>query len=308
VFDAGHGPGLASRHQHVLDLAHPEAYELVLERISGLVDRLGIDYIKWDHNRYLTDAGHSPTGRAGVHEQVLATYAMMDELRRRHPRLEIESCASGGGRIDLGVLQRTDRVWPSDCNDPHDRVDIQRWTTVLLPPELQGTHIGAEESHTTHRVAPLDFRAATSFWGHLGVELDVTVLDDDTFGKVKAWVDAHKRFRGLLHSGMVVQADTSAEIRVGGVVSHDRSEGVFAFTVLDRPAAWPPPRFRIPGLDPDRRYTVRALAPGGAVPAGQRPPWMSGEVTLPGGVLGTVGLEAPSLDPDRTALFHVVGA
>ncbi|MFF1877152.1 alpha-galactosidase [Leifsonia sp. NPDC058230] len=306
VFDAGHGPGLPSRHQHVLDLAHPEAYEHVLAHMSTLVERLGIDFIKWDHNRYLTDAGHSGSGRAGVHDQTLAAYAMMDELRRRHTNLEIESCASGGGRIDLGVLQRTDRVWTSDCNDPHERVDIQRWTSLLLPPELQGTHIGAGESHTTHRVSTLDFRASTAFWGNLGVELDLTELNPKTFEALKGWVDAHKKHRGLLHTGRVVHADTIPEIRVDGVVAQDHAEAIFSYTVLSRPAAWPPPRLRLPGLDPTRRYTVRLMSPGRAVPTGQQPPWMSADVTISGEVLAALGLEAPSLDTDRTALFHLV--
>ncbi|MGO4299427.1 alpha-galactosidase [Leifsonia sp. RAF41] len=305
VFDGGHGPGLPSRHQHVLDLAHPGAYAHVLAQISALVDRLGIDYIKWDHNRYLTDAGHSSTGRAGVHEQTLAAYAMMDELKRRHPALEIESCASGGGRIDLGVLERTDRVWSSDCNDPHERVGIQRWTGVLVPPELQGTHIGAENSHTTHRVAPLDFRAATAFWGNLGVELDLSRLDDETFAHLKAWVDAHKRHRALLHTGRTVRADTTAEVRVDGVVAQDGSEAVFGFTLLGRPATWPPPRLRLPGLDPARRYRVSELAPGVPVPAGQRPPWLDDGVVATGRTLHVHGLEAPSLDPDRAMLLHL---
>jgi alpha-galactosidase len=228
VFDGGHGPGLSSRHQHVLDLGHEDAYELVLARISAIVGALGIDFIKWDHNRYLTDA-------PGVRRQTLQAYRMMDELRERHPGLEIESCASGGGRIDLGVLERTDRVWPSDCNDPHDRIDIQRWTGLLLPPELQGTHIGAEESHTTHRIAPLDFRAATAFWGNLGVELDLDVLDDGEFERVRAWVTAHAHLRGLLHSGTVVHADTDAAVRLEGVVAADGREALYQFAVLDRP-------------------------------------------------------------------------
>lgn len=305
VFDGGHGPGMPSRYQHVLDLGHEEAYELVLSRVSHLVERLGIDYLKWDHNRYLTDAGHTTTGRAGVRRQTLQAYRMMDELRRRHPGLEIESCASGGGRIDLGVLERTDRVWPSDCNDPHDRVDVHRWTTLLLPPELLGTHVGAEESHTTHRIAPLDFRAATSIWGNLGIELDLTAIDDDEFARTRDWVTAHRSLRGLLHTGDVVHADTAAEVRLDGVVAADGSEALFQFVVLDRPATWPPERLRFPGLDPDAVYLVEEFAPGGRVPAGQRPPWLDAGVRLPGRVLEEVGLEAPSLDADRSVLLRL---
>lgn len=269
------------------------------------MDRLGIDFLKWDHNRYLTDAGHSLTGRAVVRAQTLQCYRMLAELRSRHPGLEIESCASGGGRIDLGVLEYTDRVWPSDCNDPHDRVDIQRWTSLLLPPELQGTHIGAEDSHTTHRVAPLDFRAATALWGNLGIELDVSTLDAADRERLRAWVALHKELRTLLHSGDVVHADTSPAVRLEGVVAADQRSALFQFAVLDRPAVWPPARLRFPGLDPASTYRVTECAPGDPVPAGQRPPWMSGLVTLPGQVLIAVGIEVPSLDVDRSVLLRL---
>ncbi|WP_049577443.1 alpha-galactosidase [Streptomyces sp. SBT349] len=304
VFDAGHGPGLPSRYQHVLDLGHEEAYRLVRDRVSRLVERLGIDYIKWDHNRYLTDAGHTPDGRAGVRRQTQQAYRLMNDLRTAHPGLEIESCASGGGRIDLGVLEHTDRVWDSDCNDPHDRVDIQRWTTLLLPPELQGTHIGAHESHTTRRVAPLAFRAATTLWGHLGVEIDLTRADEAETAAVRRWVTLHRETRGLLHTGTVVHADTQPEVRLEGVVSTDRTDALYQFAVLDRPAAWPPERLRLPGLDPGRHYRVAEVVVTDAVPAGQRPPWLDDGVTLPGRVLEGYGLEAPSLDVDRSVLLR----
>ncbi len=306
VFDAGHGPGLPSRYQHVLDLGHEPAFLLVRDRIAALVEELGIDFIKWDHNRALTDAGHSLDGRAGVHRQTLQAYRMMDELRSRFPHLEIESCASGGGRVDLGVLARTDRVWPSDCNDPHDRFDIQRWTGLLLPPELLGTHIGSYEAHTTHRRADLDFRAAVAFWGNLGIELDLTEIDDDAFARTQAWVSAHKEWRHLLHSGTVVHADTTPEVRFEGVVSSDQDRALYHFAVLDRPSGWPPAKLQLPGLAPDRRYEVTELAVGDPVPAGQRPPWMSGTLRQSGRILEHVGVEAPSLDVDHSVLLQVV--
>lgn len=306
VFDAGHGPGLPSRYQHVLDLGHEDAFGLVYERVAALVDRLGIDFVKWDHNRLLTDAGHSGSGRPGARLQTLQAYRMMDALRSRFPGLEIESCASGGGRLDLGVLDRTDRVWPSDCNDPHDRFDIQRWTSLLLPPELLGTHIGAAEAHTTHRHASLDFRAAVAFWGNLGVELDLTVIDADTYDRTRAWVAAHKAWRSLLHSGTVVHADTQPEVRLEGVVSPALDRALFHFAVLDRPAGWPPARLKLPGLDPSRQYEVSELVIGDPVPIGQRPPWMTATpLRLTGRVLEQVGIEAPSLDVDHSVLLQV---
>lgn len=306
IFDAGHGPGLPSRHQHVLDLGHPEAYTYVLERMSGLIADLGIAYVKWDHNRYLLDAGHTPSGRPGLREQTLAAYRLMDELHRRHPGLEIESCASGGGRIDLGVLERTQRVWPSDCNDPHERLEIQRWTGLLVPPELQGTHIGAEESHTTRRAHPLSYRAEKALWGHLGVEIDLLTADEGTKRGIADAIAFHKEHRDLLHGGTSVHADlTESAVRLEGVVDAAADEALFAFSVTERPRTWPVGRVGLPGLDDDRTYTVRAVFPVGPRPYGAQPPWLDGGVTLPGKVLRLVGLEMPSLDPDRSVLLHV---
>lgn len=305
IFDAGHGPGAPSRHQHVLDLGHEAAYEFVFDRICALVAAVGIDFIKWDHNRYLTDAGHSPSGRPGVHVQTQQAYRMMDELRAAYPTLEIESCAGGGGRIDLGVLKRTDRVWSSDCNDPHERLDIQKWTGLLLPPELQGTHIGAEQSHTTRMISTLDFRAATALWGNLGIELDLTKLADDSFAAVKGWVEFHKQNRKLLHSGNVVHADmTDPAFRFEGVVSENLREAIYQFAVLQRPASWPPGKIQLVGLDPQLVYFVEEVAPGSKLPQGQRPPWLEEGIVLPGSVLMTLGVEAPSLDVDRSMLLR----
>ncbi|MEO3809247.1 alpha-galactosidase [Sphaerisporangium sp. B11E5] len=308
VFDAGHGPGLPSRYQHVLDLGHPEAYAYLFERMSTLIGRLGVAYVKWDHNRYLLDAGHTPDGRPGVRRQVEQVYRLMAALKAAHPGLEIESCASGGGRIDLGVLEYADRVWPSDCNDPHERLEIQRWTGLLVPPEMQGTHIGAEESHTTHRVHPLDYRAEKALWGHLGVEVNLLTADDETRAALARWVAFHKKHRALLHSGDVVRADLAdPALRLEGVVAGDRGEALYAFSVVGRPAGWPPGRITLPGLDDARVYRVRAVYPG-SPPGGVLPPWQRDGVTLPGRVLRLAGVEAPSLDVDRSVLLHVTAA
>ncbi len=146
------------RHQQVLDLANPEAAAHLEAQISALVDEYAIDFIKWDHNRDLLEAVRSDASgsdRPAVHAQTTAFYALLDRLRERHPALEIESCASGGARVDLGVLARTDRVWTSDCNDALERVRIQRWTSLLVPAEVMGTHVGPPTAHTTHRTLDL---------------------------------------------------------------------------------------------------------------------------------------------------------
>jgi alpha-galactosidase len=308
LFDAGHGPGIASRHQFVLDLGHADAFKYIRDRISSLIDEYGVDYIKWDHNRPLTDAGHQPTGVAGVRAQTLATYRMMEELKGRHPRLEIESCASGGGRIDLGMLQYTDRVWTSDCNDPHERLEIQRYTGLIVPPEMQGTHIGPERAHTTGRTNILAYRAEKALWGHMGIEVDLSVLPSEEFAAIGEWLQIHRKFRHLLHTGAVVHADlVDPSYRLEGVVDHDGAEGLFAFSCVAWSPNARPGRIPFPALKDDRSYRVSIVRTTARDEdkGVMAPPWMREPIVLPGAVLGTVGLEMPIMVPDRSVILRL---
>ncbi|MFM7889068.1 MAG: alpha-galactosidase, partial [Actinomycetota bacterium] len=157
--EAGRTPA-TWRHQLVLNLANPDAFDYVLQATSKVISDSNVRYIKWDHNRVLVDAGY--LGRAAIHKQTLAIYKLFKELKERHPGLEIESCSSGGGRVDFGVVEYVDRFWVSDNNDALARQQIQRWTMQFMPPELLGTHIGPTPGHQTGRELALSFRAVTA--------------------------------------------------------------------------------------------------------------------------------------------------
>jgi alpha-galactosidase len=308
VLRAGDRLPVPSRHQQVLDVA--QAHDHLLERLSALVAEYDLDYLKWDHNRDLVDAGSTATGRAGVHAQTLAVYRLMDELRAAHPGLEIESCSSGGARVDLGVLERTDRVWASDCIDPHERQQILRWTGQLLAPELIGSHVGSPVSHLTGRHHDLSFRGATALFGSFGIEWDLTALDAAERAELGGWVALAKRFRPLLHSGRTVRVDhPDPAVWAHGVVAADGSAALFAFVLVDRPLTWPPGPVRLPGLDPATRYRLTPVGPGaGAEPveAGtSRPAWQGGGAEHTGRALATAGVRPPPLQADHAALLHL---
>lgn len=304
------GPSI--RHQHVLNLAHPDAWQFIFDRIDALVAEYRVDYIKWDHNRELHEAGRQDAdGRAGVHAQTEALYRMLDALRAKHPALEIESCASGGGRVDLGILQRTDRVWASDCNDPEERQQIQRWTGQLVPPELVGTHVGATESHTTKRVTSLSFRLVTALFGHAGIEQNVADLAEDERAAVGAWARLYKEQRGLLHSGRVVRADLAdEESLLHGVVSHDGGEALFAWVRLGTSVPIQSGRIAFPGLVPDTLYRVRLREEVGPTELHETAPeWFAaareGKLVLRGSTLAGLGLLMPTLQPQQAMLLQL---
>jgi alpha-galactosidase len=296
-----------ARQQQVLDLGNPDAFAHILDRLHALLEEYPIAYLKWDHNRDLVDAGHGTLGTAGVRGQTLAVYRLLDELRAWHPGLEIESCASGGARVDLGILERTDRVWASDCIDPLEREQIQRWTELLLPPELVGEHVGGPVSHTTGRRHVLDFRAASAFFGHLGVEWDVSAATPEERARLAEWIAAHKELRDVLHTGRRVHADhPDPAVRVHGVVAVDGTSAVYAVTQVATSLTYPTGWLRLPGLDPDAVYDVRPLPPGDHIEGtGQSPlPWWGDGARLTGRALEEVGVRGPVLYPERTVLVR----
>jgi len=296
------------RHQLVLDVARPEVYAYLLDHLDRIVDEYDLDYLKWDHNRDLLEAIHD--GHAGVHEQTLAVYRLLDELRSRHPGLEVESCGGGGGRVDYGILERADRVWASDTNDPLQRQAIQRWTGLLLPPELIGSHVGAARAHVTGRTADLPFRLATALFAHAGIEWDITTCSAAELDELAAWIGLYKRLRPLLHSGRRVTGDhPDPQAWVHGVVAHDRRHGVFTYAQMGVGVAATPPRLRVPGLDPAAVYTVAVCPelPSPRPDLARRAPWLAEPVEVTGAVLATVGLTAPLLDPAQAVVFEVRG-
>jgi alpha-galactosidase len=297
-----------SRWQQVLDLANPEAYAYVLDRLDALLREYDIAYLKWDHNRDLLDAGRPPAGRPAVHAQTRAVYRLLDTLRQRHPRLQIESCASGGGRVDLGILARTDRIWASDCLDALERQSIQRWTQLLLPPELVGSHVGKPRSHHTGRTHSLAFRAGTALFASFGIEWDISAISPEEERELAGWVAVYKRYRDLVHGGTVVRADhPDPSLWVHGVVAPDRAEALFALVGVETGTFSSPGAVRLPGLDPERRYTVRPVMPEQTTAVlAATPPWLAdGGVRLSGRVLGTAGLQAPPLRPGELVLLHL---
>lgn len=291
------------RNQLVLDLSNPAVFAYLLDRLDTLVSEIGVAFIKWDHNRDLHEAVGT-SRQAGVHTQTLGVYALIDELRRRHPALEIESCSSGGARIDLGILSRTDRVWTSDTNDPLERQRIQRWTGLLVPPELMGSHVGPPAAHTTGRHADLAFRTTTALFGHSGLEWDVTACDPDEIAQLRRWARLYKTMRGLIATGTTVRADHPHDgTWLHGVVAPDRSEALFAYVRIDTTADSRPARLVFPGLDPERTYVITRLDETRA--SVFTPQWLFSETAAGGAMLGTTGLPAPFLDPQQAVLLHL---
>ncbi len=312
ILSAGGREPVEERFQQALDLSRAEVRDYLFERIDAVLSAYDIEYVKWDHNRDLLEAGGAAVGRAPVaHAQTLGYYDLLDRLRAAHPDVHWESCASGGGRIDLGVLEKVQRFWTSDMTDALARQQIQRWTSQLLAPEYVGAHVSAPHNHATGRTFSLDFRCVTALFGSFGIEWDLTQADDDDLDVLAGWVERYKRFRGLLQSGRMVRPESpDPDVLLHGVVAADRSEALIAHVQLDEPASNRGVAVRVPGLDPTARYAlawegpVMERAVSKSYPLPEQGP--TGGVPVSGAQLGARGFWVPRRIPESVTLVHLV--
>ena len=302
---------IEARHQQVIDLTNPDAYAHVLQQMLTVLADTPIDYIKWDMNRDLYEAVAPWSGLTAYHGQVMATYALMDAVLAAHPKIEIESCAGGGGRVDLAMMERAVRVWGSDCIDPLERQLIEAGTSLLLPPELVGSHVASTVSHTTGRSLNLSLRAVTAMFSHMGIEWDITEATQAERDELRGWVQLHKQLRPLLHTGSVVHSDHPDHgYWVHGVVGSDQSRAIYAITRMATSVQRPTPPLRLPGLSPKFSYRVAELLPDGVdtsvrISGNLQVPWWGRGLTLAGSALAGAGIRFPDLDPERTLLLSI---
>ena len=305
-------PQVGFRHQLVLDLSRQAVFDYLFERIDSLLTEYNISYIKWDMNRDINHPGDA-NGKPAIHKQTLAFYRLVAKLKLAHPTVEIESCASGGGRADYGVLAHTDRIWTSDSNDSLERLKIQKGFSYFFPSELMGSHVGPRDCHITHRNINMAMRASVVLFGHMGMEMDLRELTDTETTELKAMVALYKKHRHLVHSGELFRLELPQYMHGLGIVAEDKSEALFSYSLIACSSASLPDQFHFAGLEKQALYQLDIIWP---IKSGDRWPKASVfnfKTHLPdvdgkqfsGEVLMQLGMQLPLLTPQSSLIFHL---
>ena len=294
------------RNQYVIDLQNKEAFSYLLARLDFFLSTYNIAYIKWDMNREIVQPGH--LGQAAAIKQVEAYYQLLDHVMEKHPKLEIESCAAGGGRIDFEVLKRTHRFWASDNNDALERQTIQRGMSYFFPPEVMGSHIGANYCHSTRRSHSVEFRGLTALFGHMGVELDPVKENQQEKQGFERYINLHKKYRALLHNGHTWRIPCDDKVQqVHAVISQDQSEALVLISQLAMPTYALSGLLRIPGLDDQALYCISVIDKPENYNdiVNYQPLWTHSDCQLSGEWCEKVGLAMPLLDPESAMLISL---
>ena len=305
VLNADPAPLILSRNQLVLDLTRTEVQTYLFERLDALLTEYSISYLKWDMNRAVYQPNNQG-GRAVGHYQTNALYTLLGRLRAAHPAVEIESCSSGGGRADFGVLEFTDRIWTSDSNDALDRLRIQKGFSMFFPAEVMGAHIGPGVCHITGRILSMETRAGVAMFGHMGIEANLLEMDDDQTETLKAGVALHKKHRQLIHSGNLVRLNTQSNENGFGIIAQDGGEALFSYAQLDSLSHSVGGRLQFIGLDSNGLYQVSIVWP-------QEPKSYSTSIldvingsVISGEALTKAGIQLPIMHPASLLVFHLI--
>lgn len=256
----GREPG-RSRFELILDMSRADVRDYLFERMCSILDSANIEYVKWDHNRSLSDVWSAtvPKERQGevFHRYILGLYDLLEKLITRYPDLLIEGCAGGGGRFDAGMLYYTPQIWCSDNTDAIERLSIQYGTSFGYPISAVGSHVSVCPNHQTGRTTPMKTRAVVAMSGNFGYELDVNDLTEEDKENVKQAITEYKKYRKLIHNGRYERLSNpyeQMEYTAWQYVSEDGSEALLNYVLTRKHAFQEIKYIKLRGLEEAALY------------------------------------------------------
>ncbi len=248
------------RHQYVLDFSRKEVVDAIYEQMAEILREAKLSYIKWDMNRSITECFSRgwPADRQGevYHRYILGVYDLYERLTSEFPQVLFESCASGGGRFDPGMLYYAPQGWLSDDSDAVERLKIQYGASMCYPISSMGAHVSAAPNHQVYRNTPLHTRANVACFGTFGYELDLNKLTREEMREVKEQIAFMKKYRHILQFGTFYRLNSPFEGNEAAwmVVSEDKKTAIVGWYRILNDVNGRYTRLRLEGLNPDAAY------------------------------------------------------
>ncbi len=258
-----HTPGRHESHgrkQYVLDFSRKEVVDYIYDMVAKILSESKISYIKWDMNRNITECfsqGYGPERQGEIfHRYILGLYDLYNRLNTAFPQVLFESCASGGGRFDPGLLYYAPQCWTSDDTDAGERQKIQYGTSYAYPVSSMGAHVSITPNHQVNRMTPLKTRGNVAMFGAFGYELDLARLTDEERGIVREQIRFVKKYRRLIHTGTFYRLLSPFEgnFTAWMVVAEDKKQAIVGYFKMLNDVNREFRRLRLQGLDEEFLY------------------------------------------------------
>ena len=259
-------PRSEQRNQLVLNLARPDVRAYILSFLDKLLTENDIAFLKWDYNRNWSEPGWDqvpPAEQKKVYVEFTRNlYSILAELQRRHPKVELESCSGGGGRVDLGILRYADEVWPSDNTDPFDRLTQQDGFTYAYTPQIMMAWVTDSPHWLNLRSTSLTYRMLSSMQGSLGIGANITKWNDEEMSTTKRLIAAYHEVQPTIVQGdlyRLISPRNSSEFSATQTVNRDKSQSVFFAFIHSTQEGRTFPRLKLKGLDPAAQYALTSI-------------------------------------------------
>jgi alpha-galactosidase len=256
-------PRSEQRNQLVLNLARRDVRDYVEAFLDKLLTENDIAFLKWDYNRNWSEPGWDQVPadeQRGVYvEYIRNLYAILADLRKKHPKIEIESCSGGGGRVDLGILQFADEVWPSDNTDPFDRLSMQDGFTYAYTPQVMMAWVTDSPHWLNARSTSLTYRMLSSMQGSLGIGANLNHWTAEDFATAKRLIAAYHAVQPTIVRGSLyrlISPRNNSPFSSTETVSRDKNQAVvFAFAHSTQEGRGFP-LLQLQGLNRDAEYKL----------------------------------------------------
>lgn len=257
-------PRTEARNQLVLNMAREDVKEYTFAWLDNLVTENNIAFLKWDMNRNFSEPGWPEAGPANEKKiwvkYVSNLYEIIDRLRAKHPKLEIESCSGGGGRVDLGIMKRVDEAWTSDNTEAFDRLRIQEGFSYPYPAQVMMAWV-TDVPNYNGRSTPLQYRFLVAMMGSLGIGNNLNKWTNADFALATQMIAYYKTIRGTVEQGRLYRlfSPRAGDLTANQYVSEDGKQSVLFAFLRAQQYGRPTPTIRLRGLDERAVYRVRAL-------------------------------------------------
>jgi alpha-galactosidase len=257
-----------------LNLARPDVRDYVFNFLDRLLNENDIAFLKWDYNRNWSEPGWDqlpPAEQKRVYvEYTQNLYGILDELRKKHPKLEIQDCSGGGGRADLGILRYTDEVWTSDNTDPFDRLTIQDGFTYAYTPQIMMAWVTDSPHNLEHqiRVTSIPYRMLSSMQGSLGIGANITNWTPEESATAKRLIAAYHQVQPTIVEGdlyRLISPRDGSEFSATQTVNQNKTQSVVFAFIHSTQEGRTFPTLKLKGLDPAAQYALSSIEGKAAV-------------------------------------------
>ena len=250
------------RNQYTLDLSREDVCDYIIDTLSGILSRANIEYVKWDMNRYMSAPGSAllDGARQGevMHRYILGLYRVLETITQRFPNILFESCASGGGRFDAGMLYYMPQTWTSDDSDAVERLKIQYGTSIVYPFSAMGAHVSAVPNHQVGRITSFEMRCNVALAGQFGFELDLNKCTEEELKTAEKAIKTYRELGEVFHKGDCYRLKSPFDSDVCAIefISEDKNTVILTLNSNKATAYAPDEYIKLCGLDENALYAL----------------------------------------------------